>query len=70
MSLQEEELQEIMDKIASSRAENEEARGRMAQLKADWEAVNREYQQHKEQISSVAEEAEPIKVRPIESTAG
>ncbi|XP_062323272.1 structural maintenance of chromosomes protein 6-like [Osmerus eperlanus] len=57
----EEELQEILDKIASSRVENEEARGRMAQLKADWEAGNREYQQHKEQISSVAEEAEPIK---------
>uniref|UniRef100_A0A8C8HVI9 RecF/RecN/SMC N-terminal domain-containing protein n=1 Tax=Oncorhynchus tshawytscha TaxID=74940 RepID=A0A8C8HVI9_ONCTS len=40
----------------------EEARRKMAQLKASWEEVEQRYRQHKDSISTVAEEAEPIKV--------
>uniref|UniRef100_A0A8C7H5N4 Structural maintenance of chromosomes protein 6 n=2 Tax=Oncorhynchus kisutch TaxID=8019 RepID=A0A8C7H5N4_ONCKI len=38
-----------------------EARRKMAQLKASWEEVEQRYRQHKDSISTVAEEAEPIK---------
>lgn len=37
----------------------------MAQLKASWEEVEQRYRQHKDSISTVAEEAEPIKVSHI-----
>uniref|UniRef100_A0A8C7H4Q0 Structural maintenance of chromosomes protein 6 n=1 Tax=Oncorhynchus kisutch TaxID=8019 RepID=A0A8C7H4Q0_ONCKI len=40
---------------------SEEARRKMAQLKASWEEVEQRYRQHKDSISTVAEEAEPIK---------
>uniref|UniRef100_A0A674AFT8 Structural maintenance of chromosomes protein 6 n=1 Tax=Salmo trutta TaxID=8032 RepID=A0A674AFT8_SALTR len=57
-----EELEEINNKISAGRAESEEARRKMAQLKASWEEVEQRYRQHKDSISTVAEEAEPIKV--------
>uniref|UniRef100_A0A8C7RD32 Structural maintenance of chromosomes protein 6 n=1 Tax=Oncorhynchus mykiss TaxID=8022 RepID=A0A8C7RD32_ONCMY len=47
--------------ISAGRAESEEARRKMAQLKASWEEVEQRYRQHKDSISTVAEEAEPIK---------
>jgi uncharacterized coiled-coil protein SlyX len=63
--LQEEELEEINNKISAGRSESEEARRKMAQLKASWEEVEQMYRQHKDSISTVAEEAEPIKVSHI-----
>uniref|UniRef100_A0A4W5L3A9 Si:dkey-119f1.1 n=1 Tax=Hucho hucho TaxID=62062 RepID=A0A4W5L3A9_9TELE len=61
LSRDEEELEEINNKISAGRAESEEARGKMTQLKASWEEVEQRYRQHKDSISTVAEEAEPIK---------
>uniref|UniRef100_A0A673AXA0 Structural maintenance of chromosomes protein 6 n=1 Tax=Sphaeramia orbicularis TaxID=375764 RepID=A0A673AXA0_9TELE len=58
---QEEDLEEIITKITSKRAEYEEARIQMADLKASYEKAEREYKQHKEQINTIAEEADPIK---------
>ncbi|CAG5928033.1 unnamed protein product [Menidia menidia] len=57
----EEELQEVIAKIASNRAECEEAKTQMASLKADYDRAEQEYKQHKEQINTVAEGAESVK---------
>lgn len=59
---QEEDLQEIIAKISSKRAEYDEARSQMAELKASFEKAEQEYKQHKEQINTVTEEADSIKV--------
>lgn len=52
-----------MNKISVAHAESEENRTKMADLKAVWEEAEQTYQQHKHQISTVADEADPIKVR-------
>uniref|UniRef100_A0A8D0AKB4 Structural maintenance of chromosomes protein 6 n=1 Tax=Sander lucioperca TaxID=283035 RepID=A0A8D0AKB4_SANLU len=57
----EEDLQEIVTKISSKRAEYDEARTKTAELKASYEKAEQEYKQHKEQINTVAEDADPIK---------
>uniref|UniRef100_A0A8D0DFU8 Structural maintenance of chromosomes protein 6 n=1 Tax=Sander lucioperca TaxID=283035 RepID=A0A8D0DFU8_SANLU len=54
-------LQEIVTKISSKRAEYDEARTKTAELKASYEKAEQEYKQHKEQINTVAEDADPIK---------
>lgn len=59
---QEEDLQEIVAKIASKRAEYDEARAQTAELKASYEKAEQEYKQHKEEMNTVAEEADPVKV--------
>uniref|UniRef100_A0A7N8X877 Structural maintenance of chromosomes protein 6 n=1 Tax=Mastacembelus armatus TaxID=205130 RepID=A0A7N8X877_9TELE len=59
---QEEDLQEIVAKISSKHAEYDEARVHMAELKASYEKAEREYKQHKEQINTIAEEADSVKV--------
>lgn len=63
--LQEEDLQEIVAKISSKRAELDEAQAQMAKHKASYEKAEQKYKQHKEQINIVAEEADSIKVRTI-----
>uniref|UniRef100_A0AAQ6AHZ0 Structural maintenance of chromosomes protein 6 n=1 Tax=Amphiprion ocellaris TaxID=80972 RepID=A0AAQ6AHZ0_AMPOC len=60
-SPQEEDLQEIVTKIASKRAECDEARTQMAELKASYEKAEQEYKQHKEHINTIAEEADSVK---------
>lgn len=62
--LQEEDLQEIVAKIASKRAEYDEARAQMAEHKASHERAEQEYKQQKEEINTVAEEADSKKVKP------
>uniref|UniRef100_A0A3Q1G185 Structural maintenance of chromosomes protein 6 n=2 Tax=Acanthochromis polyacanthus TaxID=80966 RepID=A0A3Q1G185_9TELE len=57
----EEDLQEIVTKIASKRAECDEARTQMAELKASYEKAEQEYKQHKEHINNIAEEADSVK---------
>ncbi|XP_008299657.1 structural maintenance of chromosomes protein 6 [Stegastes partitus] len=57
----EEDLQEIVAKIASKRAECDEARTQMAELKASYEKAEQEYKQHKEHINTIAEEADSVK---------
>ncbi|XP_054872030.1 structural maintenance of chromosomes protein 6-like isoform X2 [Amphiprion ocellaris] len=57
----EEDLQEIVTKIASKRAECDEARTQMAELKASYEKAEQEYKQHKEHINTIAEEADSVK---------
>ncbi|XP_019953345.2 structural maintenance of chromosomes protein 6 [Paralichthys olivaceus] len=57
----EEELQEIVTKISSKRAEYDQARTQMTDLKASYEKAEQEYKQHKEKINSIAEDADPIK---------
>lgn len=57
----EEDLEDIVTKITSKRTEYEEAKVQMADLKACYDKAEREYKQHKEQISTIAEEADPIK---------
>ncbi|KAG7244154.1 hypothetical protein INR49_004227 [Caranx melampygus] len=57
----EEDLQEIVLKISAKRADCEEARLQVADLKASYEKAEREYKQHKEQINTVAEQADSIK---------
>uniref|UniRef100_A0A7N6BF31 Structural maintenance of chromosomes protein 6 n=1 Tax=Anabas testudineus TaxID=64144 RepID=A0A7N6BF31_ANATE len=57
----EEDLQEIVTKISSKRAEYDEARTQMAALKASYEKAEQQYKQHKEQINTVTEEADSIK---------
>ncbi|XP_070705825.1 structural maintenance of chromosomes protein 6 [Pempheris klunzingeri] len=54
----EEDLQEIVAKIASKRVKYDEARAQMAEHKAAHEAAEQEYKQHKEQINMIAEEAD------------
>lgn len=57
----EEDLEEIVTKISSKRAEYDNARTQMAELKASYEKAEQEYKQHKERISTIAEEADPVK---------
>ncbi|KAK7922465.1 hypothetical protein WMY93_009367 [Mugilogobius chulae] len=57
----EEDLQDIVSKIASKRTEFEEAKVQMADLKAFYDKAEREYQQHKDQINTIAEEADTVK---------
>ncbi|XP_058469995.1 structural maintenance of chromosomes protein 6-like isoform X1 [Solea solea] len=57
----EEELQEIITKIASKRAEYEETRNQMTDLRTSYEEAEKEYKRHKEQINTIREEADPIK---------
>lgn len=57
----EEDLQEIVSKISSKRAEYEEAQAQMAKLKGSYEKAEQEYNQHKERINTIAEEADSIK---------
>uniref|UniRef100_A0AAQ5ZFW1 Structural maintenance of chromosomes protein 6 n=1 Tax=Amphiprion ocellaris TaxID=80972 RepID=A0AAQ5ZFW1_AMPOC len=64
-SPQEEDLQEIVTKIASKRAECDEARTQMAELKASYEKAEQEYKQHKEHINTIAEEADSVKVTSV-----
>lgn len=54
----EEDLQEIIAKIASKTAEYEEGCAQMAELKAQYERAEQEYRQHKERINAAAEEAD------------
>uniref|UniRef100_A0A672HH36 Structural maintenance of chromosomes protein 6 n=1 Tax=Salarias fasciatus TaxID=181472 RepID=A0A672HH36_SALFA len=56
------ELQEIVSKMASKRAELEEAHTKMVDLKSSYEKADQEYKQHKEHINTIAEEAESVKV--------
>uniref|UniRef100_A0A8C5HNP3 Structural maintenance of chromosomes protein 6 n=1 Tax=Gouania willdenowi TaxID=441366 RepID=A0A8C5HNP3_GOUWI len=58
-----EDFQEIVSKISVKRVEHVEARAKMADLKVLYEKAEQEYKQHKERISTIAEEAEAIKVR-------
>ncbi|XP_029281710.1 structural maintenance of chromosomes protein 6 [Cottoperca gobio] len=57
----EEDLQEIVSKISSKRAEYDEAQAQMAECKVSYEKAEQEYKQHKEQINTAAEEADPVK---------
>ncbi|KAK1889292.1 Structural maintenance of chromosomes protein 6 [Dissostichus eleginoides] len=57
----EEELQEIVSKISSKRAEYDEAQAQMADCKAAYEKAEQKYKQHKEQIFTAAEDAEHVK---------
>ncbi|KAJ8356926.1 hypothetical protein SKAU_G00197200 [Synaphobranchus kaupii] len=57
----EEELQEICGKIDVARKESEVARQQASQLKTALEEAEIKYKQHKDIISSVTEEADPIK---------
>ncbi|XP_060947359.1 structural maintenance of chromosomes protein 6-like [Limanda limanda] len=57
----EEELQEIVTKISSKRAEYDQARTQMTDLKVSYEKAEKEYKQHKEKINNIAEDADPIK---------
>lgn len=59
---QEEDLQEIVAKISSKRAEYDVARAQMAEYKVSYEKAEEEYMQHKEQINTAAEEADSKKV--------
>lgn len=61
-SSQEEDLQEIAAKISSKRTESEEAKTQLAKLKADYEKADQEYKLHKDSISTIAEEADSVKV--------
>lgn len=68
--LQEEDLQEIVSKISSKRAEYDKARAQMAEVKASYEKAEQEYKQRKEQINTVFEDADPVKViwRPTQGS--
>ncbi|KAK2856221.1 hypothetical protein Q5P01_004956 [Channa striata] len=57
----EEELQDNDSKILFKRTEYEGAQTQMAKLKASYEKADQEYKQHKEKISTIAEEADSIK---------
>ncbi|XP_072293423.1 structural maintenance of chromosomes protein 6 [Eucyclogobius newberryi] len=57
----EEDLQDIVSKITSKLAENEEAKVQMADLKASYDKADREYNQHKDQINTINEEVDSIK---------
>lgn len=60
--LQDEDLQDIVTKITLKRAEYEEAKVQMADLKVSYEKAEREYKHQKEQINTIAEDADSIKV--------
>lgn len=68
--LQEEDLQEIVTKISSKRAEYDEARAQMAEYKAAHERAEQEYKQQKEEINTVAEEADSKKVITVDRLEG
>ncbi|CAL9694223.1 unnamed protein product [Knipowitschia caucasica] len=57
----EEELEDIISKITSKRTEYEEAKIQMADLKFSYEKAEREYKKHKEQINTIAEQADSVK---------
>ncbi|KAJ8270525.1 hypothetical protein GJAV_G00115940 [Gymnothorax javanicus] len=57
----EEELQEICGKIGTALEKRDNAQQKSSQLKESLEQAERRYKQHKDVISSVTEEAEPIK---------
>ncbi|KAJ0026850.1 hypothetical protein NQD34_017850 [Periophthalmus magnuspinnatus] len=57
----EEDLQDIVSKITSKRTEYEEAKIQMADLKASYDKAERKYKQHKDQINTIAEEADFVK---------
>ncbi|XP_028295871.1 structural maintenance of chromosomes protein 6 isoform X1 [Gouania willdenowi] len=63
----EEDFQEIVSKISVKRVEHVEARAKMADLKVLYEKAEQEYKQHKERISTIAEEAEAIKEELIKA---
>ncbi|KAJ3607116.1 hypothetical protein NHX12_026630 [Muraenolepis orangiensis] len=57
----EEDLQEIIGKIASKQVQCEEARAQLAQLRASFEEAEQRYKKHKDKISAIAEEADSMK---------
>ncbi|XP_035381602.1 structural maintenance of chromosomes protein 6 [Electrophorus electricus] len=57
----EEELEELSDKLTVSREEYEMEKQQMLTLKSGFEEVELQYRQHKDDINSLAEEADPIK---------
>ncbi|CAL8318125.1 unnamed protein product [Merluccius merluccius] len=57
----EEDLQEIIGKIASKQAECEEAHAQAAQLRSSFEEAEQQYRKHKDQMSAIAEEADSMK---------
>ncbi|KAM7395372.1 hypothetical protein PAMA_006911 [Pampus argenteus] len=57
----EEDLQEIVSKTSSKRAECEEARAQTAKLKASYEKAEQEYKQHKDRLNTIVDEADLIK---------
>ncbi|XP_056438035.1 structural maintenance of chromosomes protein 6-like [Gadus chalcogrammus] len=57
----EEDLEEVVGKIASQQAQCEEARAQMAQLKANFEEAEQQDRKLKDQISAMAEEADSMK---------
>lgn len=57
----EEDYQDIVSKITSKRAKCDEAKIQMADLKAFYDKAEREYNQHKDRINTIAEEADTIK---------
>ena len=59
---QEEDLEEIVGKMASQQAQCEQVRAQVAQLKANFEEAEQQYRKLKDQISTVAEEADSMKV--------
>ena len=59
---QEEDLQEIIGKIASKQAECEEAHAQAAQLRSSFEEAEQQYKKHKDQMSAIADEADSMKV--------
>lgn len=67
---QEEDLQDIEERIATKCAECDQAREQMARDKASLAEAEQEYQQHKASISSVAEEADAKKVANTPELSG
>ncbi|XP_069552674.1 structural maintenance of chromosomes protein 6 [Brachyistius frenatus] len=57
----EEDLEEIVTKASSKRAEYNEALNQTADLKASYEKAEREYKQQKEHINTIIEEADSVK---------
>lgn len=57
----EEDHQDIVSKITAKRAEYEEVKVQMTDLKASYDKAEREYNQHKDRINTIAEEADTIK---------
>ncbi|KAL2082375.1 hypothetical protein ACEWY4_022193 [Coilia grayii] len=55
------DLEEIREKLAESVQQCGEAKEKLAQLRSVAAEAEQKYRQHREQISSVAEEAEPIR---------
>ncbi|XP_028252481.1 structural maintenance of chromosomes protein 6 [Parambassis ranga] len=57
----EEDLQEIVTKMTIKRTEYDEANGHLTDLKANHEKAKQEYQQYKDRISNIAEDADSVK---------